>query len=163
MKNKIVVAMTLALTASALFSVTSSAAEKGEGVMTYEEFAAAETDSEVVIETYVQAKQAWWDNTATVYTQDEDGGYFIYGMECSEEDYDKLVEGQKIKVTGYKAEWSGEVEIVDAYFELEDGNYIAEAEDCTDLLGTDELIEMMNRKVAFLGMTIEASEDAEGN
>lgn len=41
---------------------------KSEGVMTYEEYVAAELDSEVVIETYVQAKQSWWDNQATVYS-----------------------------------------------------------------------------------------------
>ena len=38
-------------------AVTETAA-KGEGVMTYEEYAAAELDSEVVVETYVQAKQS---------------------------------------------------------------------------------------------------------
>ena len=30
---------------------------KGEGVMTHDEYLAAETDAEVVVETYVQAKQ----------------------------------------------------------------------------------------------------------
>ena len=79
---------------------------------------AADLDSEVVIETYVQAKQSWWDNQATVYTQDKDGAYFLYNMACSEEDYEKLTPGTKIKVTGYKSEWSGEVEITDATFEI---------------------------------------------
>ena len=65
-------------------------------------------DAEVVIETYVQAKQSWWEDKATIYTQDKDGAYFIYNMPCSEEEYEKLVPGTKIKVTGYKAEWSGE-------------------------------------------------------
>ena len=81
--------------------------EKSEGVMTYEEYMAAPLDSEVVIETYVQAKQSWWDNQATVYSQDKDGAYFLYNMACSEEDYAKLVPGTKIKLTGYKSEWSG--------------------------------------------------------
>lgn len=137
---------------------------KSEGVMTYEEYVAAELDSEVVIETYVQAKQSWWDNQATVYSQDKDGGYFLYNMACSEEDYAKLTQGTKIKVTGYKAEWSGEVEIIDATFEIEDGNYVAKAEDVTSLLGTDELINHQNKFVAFKGMTVEAAgQDAEGN
>ena len=105
--------------------------KKSEGVMTYEEYVAAALDSEVVIETYVQAKQSWWDNKATVYSQDKDGAYFLYNMACSEEDYEKLTPGTKIKVTGYKAEWSGEVEIIDATFEIEEGNYIAPAEDVT--------------------------------
>lgn len=137
---------------------------KSEGVMTYEEYVAAALDSEVVIETYVQAKQSWWDNQATVYTQDKDGGYFLYNMACSEEDYAKLTQGTKIKVTGYKAEWSGEVEIIDATFEIEDGNYVAKAEDVTSLLGTDELIAHQNKFVAFKGMTVEAAgQDADGN
>lgn len=139
-------------------------AKKSAGVMTYEEYIAADLESEVVIETYVQAKQAWWENTATVYTQDEDGAYFIYSMTCSEEDYEKLTPGTKIKVTGYKAEWSGEVEIGEgATFEIEDGNYIAQAMDVTDLLGKDELLDHQNKKVSFKGMTVEPSVDADGN
>ena len=136
---------------------------KSEGVMTYAEYVAADLDSEVVIETYVQAKQSWWDNQATVYTQDKDGAYFLYNMACSEEDYEKLTPGTKIKVTGYKSEWSGEVEITDATFEIEEGSYISPAEDVTALLGTDELINHQNEFVSFKGMTVEASADADGN
>ena len=136
---------------------------KSEGVMTYADYVAADLDSEVVIETYVQAKQSWWDNQATVYTQDKDGAYFLYNMACSEEDYEKLTPGTKIKVTGYKSEWSGEVEITDATFEIEEGSYIAPAEDITALLGTDELINHQNEFVSFKGMTVEASTDADGN
>ena len=85
-------------------------------------------------------------------------------MACSEEDYEKLTPGTKIKVTGYKSEWSGEVEIVDATFEIEDGNFVAEAEDVTSLLGTDELIKHQNEFVSFKGMTVEAAgQDADGN
>ena len=136
---------------------------KSEGVMTYEEYMAAELDTEVVVETYVQAKQSWWEDKATVYTQDKDGAYFLYDMACSEEDYAKLVPGTKIKVTGYKIEWEGEVEIKDATFEIMEGSYIAEAEDMTALLADEELINHQNKFVSFKGMTIEASEDAEGN
>ena len=132
---------------------------KSEGVMTYAEYVAADLESQVVVETYVQAKQSWWDNKATVYTQDKDGAYFLYNMACSEEDYAKLVPGTKIKVTGSKSEWSGEVEIVDATFEIEDGSYIAEAFDATSLLGTDELINHQNQFVSFKGMTVEAVND----
>ena len=139
-------------------------AEAGsEGVMTYEEYAAAELDTEVVVETYVQAKQSWWEDKATVYTQDENGAYFLYNMACSEEDYEKLTPGTKIKVTGYKSEWAGEVEIIDATFEILEGNYVADAEDVTALLGTDELIDNQNKFVSFKGMTVEASKDADGN
>ena len=99
--------------ASSTDASASSEAEdtKSEGVMTYDEYVAAALDSEVVIEAYVQAKQSWWEDQATVYAQDKDGAYFLYNMACSEEDYAKLTTGTKIKVTGFKAEWSGEVEI----------------------------------------------------
>ncbi len=144
-------------------AVTETAA-KGEGVMTYEEYAAAELDSEVVVETYVQAKQSWWEDKATIYTQDADGAYFIYEMPCSEEDYNKLVPGTKIKVTGYKSEWSGEVEIVDSTFEIEEGDtFVATPEDVTELLGTDDLVKKQNIFAAFKGMTVEPSTDADGN
>ena len=132
---------------------------KGEGVMTYAEYAAADLDTEVVVETYVQAKQSWWDNKATVYTQDQDGAYFLYNMACSEEDYAKLVPGTKIKVTGYKAAWSGEVEITDATFEIEEGSFIAEPLDITDKLASEDLINYQNLLVSFKGMTVEASND----
>ena len=137
---------------------------KSEGVMTYAEYAAAALDTEVVVETYVQAKQSWWEDKATVYTQDKDGAYFIYNMACSEEDYAKLTPGTKIKVTGYKGEWAGEVEIMDATFEIMEGSYVAEAEDMTALLGKDELINHQNKFVSFKGLTVEAAgKDANGN
>ncbi|MBQ9119129.1 MAG: hypothetical protein IJY09_03605 [Lachnospiraceae bacterium] len=142
---------------------------KSEGVMTHAEYIAAAVDTEVVIEAYVQAKQSWWkDSTsgkeqATVYAQDKDGAYFLYNMECSEADYKKLTEGTKIKVTGHKAEWSGEVEIVDATFEIMEGNYVAKALDVTDLLGKDDLVKHQNEFVSFKGMTVAPSKDADGN
>ena len=137
--------------------------EKSEGVMTYAEYEAAELNTQVVIEAYVQAKQSWYQgnsnrenkDTATVYAQDKDGAYFLYDMECSKEDYDKLTPGTKIKVTGYKAEWSGEVEIIEATFEIMEGNYVASAMDVTSLLGTDDLIKHQNKFVSFKGMTVE--------
>lgn len=113
-----------------------------------------------LIETYVQGKQSWWDNKATLYTQDGDGGYFIFEMPMSEEEYKKLMDGTKIKVKGFKSEWSGEIEIVDATYEIEEGNYIAEAKDVTDKLGTDDLIKFQNQKVAFKGVTVEKADDS---
>ena len=142
-----------------LSAFASAEETKGEGVMTYAEYAAADLDTEVVVETYVQAKQSWWDNKATVYTQDQDGAYFLYNMACSEEDYAKLVPGTKIKVTGYKAAWSGEVEITDATFEIEEGSFIAEPLDITDKLASEDLINYQNLLVSFKGMTVEASND----
>ena len=73
---------------------------------------------------------------------------------------EKLVPGTPIHVKGYKAEWSGEIEIADAEFTFNDGEpFIAEAEDVTAKLGTDELINCQNEFVAFKGMTVEAYDE----
>ena len=137
-------------------------AAKSEGTMTYAEYAAAELDANVVIECYVQATQSWWDNKITVYAQDPDGAYFLYEMQCSEADAAKLVPGTKIKVTGYKGEWAGEVEVMEGTFEIMEGTWVAEALDVTNLLGTVELIAHQNKFVCFKGMTIEAIEYKNG-
>lgn len=130
---------------------------KSEGVMSYADYVAAAVDDEVVIECYVQATQSWWDNKISVYAADVDGAYFIYNMECSEEDAAKLTEGTKIKVTGFRAEWAGEVEIAEgATFEFLDGNYVAAAKDVTEFVGTDDLANYINQKVTFTGATVKA-------
>lgn len=169
MKKTLVVTLALSLVLAfagcSKDSNEAAADVKSEGVMTHDEYTAAALDTEVVIETYVQAKQSWWDNKATLYTQDKDGAYFVYNMTCSEEDYAKLVPGTKIKVTGYKTEWSGEVEVAEgATFEILQGSYVAPVTDVTSLLGTDELIQHQNEFVAFKGMTVEAiGKDSDGN
>ncbi len=132
----------------------------GVTVMSHQEYMDADLDSDIVIETYVQATQSWWDNKITVYAQSEDGAYFIYNMACSEADSAKLTQGVKIRVTGTKTEWSGEVEVAEgATFEILDGSYVATATDVTDLLGTDELIDHQNELVSFTGMTVEEYND----
>jgi len=132
-------------------------------VMTHAEFIAAELDSEVVIESYVQAHQSWWDNKVTVYLQSEDGAYFAYEMACSEEDAAKLVPGQKIRVKGYKTEWAGEVEIASGCtFEFVDAEpWIATAADVTALLAKPELADHMNEFVAVKGATVVAQDNGE--
>jgi hypothetical protein len=144
--------------------VALSACALAEDAMSYADYVAAEIDDEVTIEAYVQAHQGWWDNNGTgnvtIYAQDEEGGYFLYNAVATQEEADKLVPGTKIRATGYKAEWSGEVELVDATFEIIEGEYIADPVDVTDLLGTDALIEKQNQKVSFKGMTVEPIGDA---
>ncbi|MBP5553307.1 MAG: hypothetical protein J6X94_00385 [Lachnospiraceae bacterium] len=135
-------------------------------VMSYDEFVAADVDTEVIVETYVQDKQGWWENEgvgmATFYTQDKDGAYFLYNMPCSQEDYDAMVPGTKIRVDGFKAEWSGEVEIIDATYEiLADDTYVAEATDLTDKIADAEaLADYMNQYVSFTGLTVAEREGA---
>ena len=125
-------------------------------VLTYDEYIAADVDDAVVVDVYVQATQAWWEDKITVYAADENGAYFIYEMACSKEDAAKLTAGTKIRVTGSKAEWSGEVEIVDATFKFLDGNYVATAKDLTAKLGTDDLIKYQNQLAAFNGLTVKS-------
>ena len=86
-------------------------------------------------------------------------------MACSEEDYELLVPGTCIRVTGYKSEWSGEVEIIDGTFEIVEGDeFIATPLDVTEMLGTDELIDHQNELVEFKGLTVVAAgQDDAGN
>ena len=128
-------------------------AAKSEGVMTYAEYDAADMNAEVVIEAYVQATQSWWNDKITVYLQDPDGAYFVYELACSKEDADKLTKGTKIKVTGHKVEWSGEIEIMDATFEFVE-TWVAEATDVTDLLASEDLIKHQNKFVSIKDMTV---------
>ncbi len=136
-------------------------AKKSEGVMTYAEYVAAEMDANVVIEAYVQATQSWWDNKITVYAADPDGAYFLYEMACSEADAKLLVPGTKIKVTGVKGQWAGEVEVMKATFEfVNDGiTYIADAKDLTNELGKDTLVNYQNQLATFKGLTVVAQKD----
>ena len=160
MKKIVAFALALVMILAMAGCSGSKADVKSEGVMTYAEYVAAPLDSEVVVETYVQAKQSWWNDQATLYTQDKDGAYFLYNAACSEEDYAKLVPGTKIKVTGFKSEWSGEVEIIDATFEIISGStYKASALDVSGM-NESELEKHQNEFAAFKGMTIEAMDDA---
>ena len=156
MKRILIAVLALAL----VLALSMGAFAVAEGAMSYADYAAAELDTEVTVTAYVQAHQAWWDGKVTIYAADRDGAYFLYEVPMSEEDAKKLVPGAKFTATGYKSEWSGEVEIADiASFEfIEDGDtFVAEPVDVTGLLGTDALIEKMNQLVTFKGMTVEPS------
>ena len=53
---------------------------------------------------------------------------------------------------------------MDATFEIEEGNYVAEPVDVTTYLGLDELVDFQNQYVTFKGMTVEAAgQDDAGN
>ena len=148
-------------------SEASEAATGDATVLSYEEYMAAELDTEVTIQAYVQAKQSYYaeQGTATVYLQDQDGGYFAYDMACTQEEYDAMTEGTCIQVSGFKSEWSGEIEIIDGQLDqiVEGDTFVAEPFDATSLLGTDELEQHQNEKVSFTGLTVAPSTDADGN
>lgn len=134
--------------------------------MTHAEYEAAALDDVVTVETYVQATQSYprKPDTISIYAQGPDGAYFIYAASCPEADFAKLQPGTKIKVTGHKSDYNGEIEIIDGTFEIIAGDtYLAESLDATALLGTDELIGHLNEKVVFKGLTIAPSTDPAGN
>ena len=101
---------------------------KSEGVMTFDEYWNTAVDAPVTVETYVQAKESWWQDAAVVYTEDGNGAYFLYNLPCTQEEYDKLTPGTKIRVKGYKAEYSGMVEISPESFEIISGPSSKKAE-----------------------------------
>lgn len=167
MKMKKITALVLALTFMFVFvgCGKEDPNAKSEGVMTYDEYASAADDAEVVIEAYVQAKQAWNSEyqNGSLYLADPSGAYFVYRIACGEDTYNKLVQGTKVKIKGYKTQWAGEVEIIDATLEILEGNWIAEPKDVTSLLASEDLIKSQNQLVSFKGMTVAASTDANGN
>ena len=156
-------ALMLTLALAACGTAADTASEPADpAVMTHAAFLAAEVDAPVTVETFVQAKQSYWEGKASFYTQAEDGAYFIYQMPCTEAEYAALVPGTAIRVTGKKAVWSGEIEIADATFEVIDGSFTATALDANVLLGTDALAARQNELAAFKGATVVATTDADG-
>ena len=137
--------------------------EKSEGVMTYEQYMAAEKAEPVVIEAYVQGKQSYYaaNESASLYLADADGAYFCYNCKMTQEEYDKLEEGTKVRISGEKTEWGGEIEINEGgkLEEIMEGKYIAAP---VVVNGYDHdaesLAKYMNRKVIFKGMVIEPSD-----
>lgn len=155
-----------AATAPSAAETTAPAPEETEApvsILSYGEFMAAPLDSPVTIETYVQGRQALWDNKTSVYCQGPDGAYFLYNLNCSQEDAEKLTLGTKIRVSGYKAAHRGEIEIMEGSFSFVDGEtYIAQPYDVTDLLGTGQLIDHRNKRVCFRGLTVAPSLNESG-
>ena len=148
---------------SAPSTTTGTATTPEVKVLSYTEYMAAEMNTEVTIEAYVQAKQSWWSNKATLYLADEDGAYFVYELPISEEDYNKLTEGTKIRVTGVKGEWSDEIEIMgsqagsEGTFEiLTDNTYVSTAK---ELSLSADLTSYQNQRVAFKNLTVVAQDD----
>ena len=136
-------------------------ANEGEAVLpvlTHEEYINADLESEVTVETYVQDTQSWWQDKITVYAQSPDGAYFIYNMNCSEEDSKKLVPGTKIKVHGFKSEWAGETEIIDATFEFVEGEPFIAEPFVMDSIGGSFILHQ-NELVTIKGLTVVAQDD----
>ena len=133
-------------------------------VLSHAEYMAADVDTEITIEAYVQGTQEWWDDTIIIYAQDHDGGYYLYNVACSKADAARLVPGTKIRVTGYKSVWAGQHEIIDGQLEIIDNGdvYIAEPKDLTSYLGSDALVNYQGMLGAFKGLKIESIEYKNG-
>lgn len=125
----------------------------------YASFMAADVDAEVEVLMYVQAHQAWWEKDGqgvmTLYGMDKDGGYFVYEAKMDKETADSIKEGTLVKVTGVKAEWAGEVEIMDATVEVLGETKTFEATDVTDVVtDSEKLATYMNQKIAMKGLEV---------
>lgn len=126
-------------------------------VMTYDEFMAAPENAEVLVEGYVQAKEVWEDNAATVYLQDEVGAYYLYDLLCTQEEYQGLEIGTKIAVIGIKSSYGNMVEILPESFRVVDGFYIAPPTDLSSQWNDeDSLKDHRGEYVLFQGLTVEA-------
>lgn len=139
-----------------VLAMTGMALAEDVKVMTYAEYDAAELETEVVIECYVQDMQGLYKGCIRVYAADENGAYYLYDMPSNEEDVAKMVPGTKLRVTGYKSAWEGEVEIVEATYEFVEADpFIAEAKDLTDVLANaEELIKYQNQLATFKGLKV---------
>ena len=143
---------------------------KSEGTMTYAEYAAVEANKDitVTIEAFIQARQTWWEQDSigksSFYLMDKDGGYFCYRLHCTQEEYNKLTVGTKVKITGKKAVYQGLNEFgEDATFEIMKGTWI-----CPNPveLSFDEYnnnaLKYQNQLFLVKNAEVVASEDAEG-
>ena len=141
--------------------------EGGEGngngevtVNTHAEYLAGAKGDKMVVDTYVQNKQGWWEKdgvgVASFYTQDKDGGaYFIYDMPCTADDYAKLVAGTKIRVTGFITEYAGLRELGDATYEIIEGDtYVAEATALNDKLTAADLNKYQGLYASFANAVV---------
>ena len=126
-----------------------------EPVSSFSEFLSADGSQPVTIESYLQEKQAWSEGKANIHLQDEVGAYFVFNLPCSQEEFLALKQGQKLRIRGYKTDFSGQIQISDAVYSILDGMYVAEPEDISNLPNTDELYLRQNRRVSFHAMTVE--------
>ncbi|MBQ6074973.1 MAG: hypothetical protein IJK86_02360 [Lachnospiraceae bacterium] len=136
---------------------------KPEGVMTHEEYMAAEMDSEVTVEGYIQMG-AMNEETVSLFLEDMEGGYYVFRMNYEKEDAPEFLLGQKIRITGFKTEWNGEIEISDGKYTPLPGMYVTEPVNITKLINKeDELAAYMNRRVALKSAVLAPTQDADGN
>ena len=134
---------------------------KGEGVLTYTQYTECADEAEVTVEGYVQGRTVYDEeqHSFSMFLADADGAYYAYGVNASEEDYDKLTYGTKVKLSGIKIFGNGlplisKVETM----EILEGYYIAMPENITDKIGdNDALYKMTAGKVLLRDLKVAAS------
>lgn len=141
---------------------------KSEGTMTYAEYAAAKKGDTVVIEGFIQAKGDTYASykNSNVFLADKDGAYYVYRLTVkSDEDWAKMTVGTKLKVTGVKSDYSGEVEIAGddqvtpATYEILEGSYVADPVDVTAKVGTADIETYMNQLITIKGAEVVADDN----
>lgn len=135
-------------------------------VMTRAEFIAAADSSSVAVAGKVSAMTAVTKNDVTsynVYLQDNDGGYYAYGVAAIPEG---LAVGMEIKVSGTKTVYNGLNEITNATIEITDNTVSAVTPiDVTGKIGSnDELLALQSSLVTVNSAVITSvTVDAEKN
>ena len=125
---------------------------------TYEDFLAAELDTELELLMSVQCAYIDYKGNGYVFLQDDNGATFGYCEGADETLFNAMTPGTLVRVKGYKGEWSGELELIDATYEIIAGAYDGknyDAIDLTDKVGdNDTLATHMNKKSSFKGLTV---------
>ena len=130
-----------------------------EPVNSFSEFLSADDSQPVTIESYLQEKQTWSDGKTGIFLQDEEGAYYVYNLPCTMEEYLDLNPGQRLRIRGYKTDFSGELQLTDASFSVLNGSYLADPYDVTEIFGSDELYLYLNRRIRLTGLTVESMFD----
>lgn len=148
--------------ASAILLATCLTSCGGQG-SGWKAFKAAQDGEEVTVETYIQAKFYYnaWGNF-NFYAQDSEGAYYGYRYYCTEAEYNAIEIGQKVKITGKKASYAGEVEFGEATISIEllDGNWKATPIDVTKYAGTASMIDYQNRYIKYTNLTVVPENDS---
>lgn len=140
---------------------TTEAAPEAPAAMTYADFVAASVDDAVLVTGYVQsaAYNAAYGNVCLfLSSEDGEGAYYVYRAACDDALAEQLTLGAFVTVEGFKGEWSGEVEVVDATVTVDPSvdPVVVEAKDVTALLAADELALSINQLVAVKGAEVVA-------
>ncbi len=123
-------------------------------VSDYDRFLADDGQEPLTIESYIQQRCVWEDGRTSLYLGDETGAYYVYRLACSAAEYESMQPGQKIRVTGYKTEFSGEPQITDAAFALLEGEYLTEPSDISSL-PEEDLYRYVNHSVSLRGFRVD--------